>query len=85
MRFFVFNDLLELENGIFETYVIDYKVKPSTCSFPTKRINQWCAILCSRFPPQTGPVPAQYGPPGSTGPSINHQPQYAPSSGQRMI
>ncbi|XP_043497058.1 signal transducing adapter molecule 1 isoform X1 [Polistes fuscatus] len=39
-----------------------------------------------RFPPQTGPVPAQYGPPGSTGPSINHQqPQYAPSSGQRMI
>lgn len=38
-----------------------------------------------RFPPQTGPVPAQYGPSGSTGPSINHQPQYAPSSGQRMI
>lgn len=37
------------------------------------------------FPPQTGPVPAQYGPPGSTGPSINHQPQYAPTSGQRMM
>ncbi|XP_012539880.1 signal transducing adapter molecule 1 isoform X2 [Monomorium pharaonis] len=37
------------------------------------------------YPPQSGPVPGPYGPPGPTRPSINEQSQYAPPNGQHMM
>lgn len=37
------------------------------------------------YPPQTGPMPGSYGPPGPTGPPVSQQPQYAPPNGQHMM
>lgn len=37
------------------------------------------------YPPQTGPMPGPYGPPGPTGLPVSQQPQYAPPNGQHMM
>ncbi|KAH0944811.1 hypothetical protein HN011_008211 [Eciton burchellii] len=37
------------------------------------------------YPPQSGPALGSYGSPGSVGPSVNQQPQYAPPNGQHMM
>lgn len=48
-------------------------------------INEYLMTLCDRYPSQTGSMPGPYGPPGSAGPSVSQQSQYAPPNGQHMM